>query len=112
MADSADSQSLREHTENQIRSVFDTIVRAGGGKILSVRVDPTQDHPGGGCRMGTDPMKSVVNSYGQTHDHENLWVLGAPTVVSGGCCNGTLTFVALTLRSAGEIGKNFPARKA
>ena len=112
MADSADSKSLREHTENHIRSVFDTIVRAGGGKILSVRVDPTQDHPGGGCRMGTDPMKSVVNSYGQTHDHENLWVLGAPTVVSGGCCNGTLTFVALTLRSAGEIAKTLPARKA
>ena len=33
---------------------------------------------------------------------------GAPTCVSGGCANATLTFCALALRSAAEIGKAFP----
>jgi quinoprotein glucose dehydrogenase len=112
MADSSESRTLREHTENQIRAVFDNLVRAGGGKILSVQVDRFQDHPGGGCRMGTDATKSVVNPFGRSHDHENLWIVGAPTIVSGGCCNGTLTFVALSLRSAGEMAKDLPARRA
>ena len=42
------------------------------------------------------------DSYGRTHDHENLFVIGAPTLPTGGCTNGTLTFVALSLRSAGQ----------
>jgi quinoprotein glucose dehydrogenase len=65
------------------------------------------DHPAGGCRMGTDRTASVCDNYGRTHDHENLFVVGAPTQPTAGCTNGTLTFVALTLRSAGEIAKNF-----
>ena len=43
------------------------------------------------------PPSSVCDSYGRTHDHENLFVVGAPTTPTGGCTNGTLTFVALTL---------------
>ena len=61
------------------------------------------DHPAGGCRMGTDPTSSVCDSFGRTHDHDNLFVVGAPTLPTGGCTNGTLTFAALTLRSATAI---------
>ena len=50
-------------------------------------------------------VKSVCDSYGRTHDHHNLFVVGAPTTPTGGCTNGTLTFVALTLRSAEEIAR-------
>jgi quinoprotein glucose dehydrogenase len=53
--------------------------------------------------MGTDPAASVTDSHGRTHDHPNLFVVGAPTCPTGGCANGTLTFVALTLRSADAI---------
>ena len=63
------------------------------------------DHPAGGCRMGTDPKTSVCDSFGRTHDHDNLFVVGAPTLPTGGCTNGTLTFVALTLRSAEHIAE-------
>jgi quinoprotein glucose dehydrogenase len=55
--------------------------------------------------MGADPATSVCDSFGRTHDHENLFVVGAPTTPTGGCTNGTLTFVALTLRSAEEIAR-------
>ena len=61
------------------------------------------DHPSGGCRMGTDPATSVCDSHGRTHDHENLFVVGSPTLPTGGCTNATLTFVALTLRSAPAV---------
>jgi quinoprotein glucose dehydrogenase len=58
--------------------------------------------------MGTNPNDSVCDSYGQTHDHENLFVVGSPTLPSAGCTNGTLTFVALTLRSAEKIAAQLP----
>ncbi|NKB89714.1 MAG: hypothetical protein GKS06_15975 [Acidobacteria bacterium] len=105
------SQQLRGATEDSIRALFERVTRAGGGRVMRTFVDETQDHPGGGCRMGEDPSDSVVDSWGRTHDHENLFVVGAPTCVSGGCNNGTLTFAALSLRSAEEIGREFPARE-
>lgn len=108
--DAPESIALRGVTEESIRGVFREMVRAGGGRILSEGVDEVQDHPGGGCRMGDDPSRSVVDSWGRTHDHENLFVVGAPTLVSGGCANGTLTFAALSLRSAAAIGEAFPLR--
>jgi quinoprotein glucose dehydrogenase len=55
--------------------------------------------------MGGDPSSSVVDGLGRTHDHENLFVVGAPTCVSASCANATLTFCALSLRSAKEIAK-------
>jgi quinoprotein glucose dehydrogenase len=102
--DSDWSKELREETESQIRSIYENIAAAGDGKILSLEVDDkTYDHPGGGCRMGDDPKESVVDSFGRAHDHENLWIVGAPTIVSAGCNNGTLTFAALTLRTASAM---------
>jgi len=106
--DSEWSKDLREHTETSIRERFDRLVSAGGGKVLRTTVDSLQDHPGGGCRMGSDRETSVVDPEGRAHDHENLWVVGAPTIVSSGCNNGTLTFAALSLRSAGAIAGELP----
>ena len=60
--------------------------------------------------MGADPSSSVVDPMGRAHDHENLWVVGAPTIVSSGCNNGTLTFAALSLRSAAAIAESLPPR--
>lgn len=99
------SVELREHTEALIRERFMDVVGAGGGRILRTFVDDTQDHPGGGARMGDDPANSVVDPFGRSWEHENLFVVGAPTMVSGGCANGTLTFCALTLRQAEEVAR-------
>lgn len=109
LIDSEASRNLRAWSEAQIEAVFRHIARAGGGEVLRVRQDPFQDHPAGGCRMGTDPATSVVDSWGRTHDHENLFVVGAPTAVSASCANGTLTFCALALRSASGIASALPA---
>jgi len=109
--DSPESLALRAHTEESIKSLFQRMARAGNGEILRSGVDDFQDHPAGGCRMGDDPASSVVDSHGRAHDHENLFVVGAPTSVSGGCANATLTFLAVALRQATEIGKEFSARR-
>jgi quinoprotein glucose dehydrogenase len=94
-------------TKAHVLGVFNALAKASNGRIVNTSEGDYLDHPGGGCRMGTDPATSVCNSYGRTHDHENLFVVGAPTTPTGGCTNGTLTFVALTLRSADEIAKTF-----
>jgi quinoprotein glucose dehydrogenase len=84
--------------------VFERMAKASNGRLTGKPTVSTYwDHPAGGCRMGTDPARSVVDSYGRTHDHDNLFVIGAPTLPTGGCTNGTLTFVALSMRSADHL---------
>ena len=111
--DSAESAALRPWTEETIRGRFGEMARAGQGEVIastSAAGDVGQEHPGGGCRMGADPMTSVVDGWGRAHDHENLFVAGAPTNVSASCCNGTLTFAALGLRAAAKVAEGFTRR--
>ena len=107
--DSAASQELRAESEAAIRSVFERLARAGNGQLINVRTDNFQDHPAGGCRMGSDRSNSVVDSWGRAHDHENLFIIGAPTCVTASCANGTLTFVALALRSGEAVARSSTA---
>jgi choline dehydrogenase-like flavoprotein len=103
----AASQARQQFTQDHFQQIFRKLAQAGNGKILSTGAGNYWDHPAGGCRMGTDPADSVCDSFGQTHDHDNLFVAGSPTLPNAGCTNGTLTFVALTLRSAERIAERF-----
>ena len=108
--DAESSAGLRAHSEETIAERFRETVRAGGGTLLTVRPGDVQEHPGGGCRMGPDAGGGVVDSFGRAHEHENLFVVGAPTFVTAGCTNGTLTMAALGIRAAAALGREFPAR--
>lgn len=110
--DSEASYALRAHTEATITARFHEMARVGDGRVRRLSASDFQDHPAGGCRMGDDPATSVCDGTGRTWDHANLFVVGAPTCVTGGCANGTLTFVALGLRSATAIGEAYPRRRA
>jgi choline dehydrogenase-like flavoprotein len=106
--DAPESAALRDYSVRTIQSLFETMARAGEGKVIQTEEDDArgwQDHPAGGCRMGANPATSVVDKWGRAYDHENLFVVGAPTCVSGSCANATLTFCALALRAAAEIGR-------
>jgi quinoprotein glucose dehydrogenase len=93
-------------TKQHIVAIFNRLARENNGKVLSTSESTYLDHPAGGCRMGINPAESVCDSYGRTHDHENLFVVGSPTLPTAGCTNGTLTFAAVTLRSAEQVAKN------
>jgi quinoprotein glucose dehydrogenase len=93
------------HVRRQLRELFERMCRSGGGAILAMSESPPVYHQAGGCRMGVDPRESVCDSFGRTHDVRNLYVIGAPTLPSPGCTNGTLTFVALSLRSAADVAR-------
>ena len=106
--DARESEAQRAWQEEELRNLFRRMAKAGGGEILVMRNnvgDLGQEHPAGGCRMGDDRATSVVDGWGRAHDHENLWVAGAPAQPTASCCNGTLTFVAVGLRTAAAIAK-------
>jgi choline dehydrogenase-like flavoprotein len=58
------------------------------------------NHDVGTARMGSDPKKSVLNAYQQTHDVKNLFVVDGAGFNSAGCQNPTLTMMALAMRSS------------
>jgi choline dehydrogenase-like flavoprotein len=66
-------------------------------------------HELGTARMGSDPKKSVVNQFQQSHDVKNLFVVDGSTHVSASNQNPTWTIMALCWRScdylAGELQK-------
>ena len=60
-------------------------------------------HHMGTTRMGTDKMKSVVDSNCQVHGIDNLYVAGSGCYTTSGAPNPTLTIVALSLRLSDHV---------
>jgi choline dehydrogenase-like flavoprotein len=56
-------------------------------------------HELGTARMGSDPKRSVLNAFQQSHDVKNLFVVDGSSHVSAGCQNPTWTILALAWRS-------------
>ncbi len=61
-------------------------------------------HISGTCRMGTNPNSSVLNSYCQSHDVNNLFVIDSSCFVTeGGGDSPSLTIHAIALRASEYI---------
>lgn len=60
-------------------------------------------HEVGTVRMGDDAKKSAVNSYGQSHDCENLFVTDGSVFTQQAEKNPTWTILALSMRTAEYI---------
>lgn len=90
-------KKLINHAISTIRSILE----AEGGRVDFIVPDSV--HMMGGCRMGEDPSNSVVNSYGQSHDIDNLFICDASIFVTSGGGNPTNTVMAFALRTAEYI---------
>jgi choline dehydrogenase-like flavoprotein len=62
-------------------------------------------HLMGTTQMGTDPTRSVTDSFGRSHDVPNLFVAGSSLFPTVGTANPTLTLAALALRTADAISR-------
>jgi len=82
------------------------IVKAAGATEIWVNPNANQ-HILGGTIMGKDSKASVTNGYGQTHDVENLFILGSSIFPTTGAVNPTFTINALTLRTAEYLIQNW-----
>lgn len=63
-------------------------------------------HHYGTCRMGEDPMTSVVDSYGESHDVRNLFVVDSSTHPTSSSSHNMVAVMALAHRTADYILKN------
>jgi len=98
-----------DHEINQathMQQTFADLINAMGGKAtprvgLAALNKPGEIiHEAGTARMGTDAGDSVVNSFGQTWDVNNLFLMDASILPSNPDKNLTLTVMALAWRSA------------
>ncbi len=87
------------------------MLEASGAKNISLRSSVEMPgmaiHELGIARMGTDPKKSVLDPWMQTHDVKNLFVMDGAGFVSSACQNPTLTMMALTVRSSDHLIERF-----
>lgn len=88
------------------------IIRAGGGQVLSTPGTITQEklvidsnHWVGTARMGTDPKKSVVDTYGRSHDIKNLFIGDASVFPAYPEKNPTLTNITLSWRMSERLAE-------
>ena len=79
------------------------ILTSSKAKILSVAENPTTNHEIGGCRMGADPKRSILNQYCQAHDVPNLYVVDASAFPNASEKNPNLTIMAIASRAADNI---------
>lgn len=60
-------------------------------------------HPLGGCAMGDDPARSVVNDAGETWSYPGLYVVDGSIIPSALAVNPSLTIAALAERAADRL---------
>jgi choline dehydrogenase-like flavoprotein len=71
-------------------------------------VDPTRGIPRtrhvlGGLRMGSDPLESVCDGFGQVRGFDNLFCMDGGVMPTGSGYNPTLTLIAIALRNAANL---------
>jgi choline dehydrogenase-like flavoprotein len=83
------------------------MMEAAGFKVVSlsrnILTEGWSIHELGTARMGTDPKKSVLNQFQQSHDVKNLFVVDGSSHVSASCHNPTWTIMALAWRSCDHL---------
>ena len=77
------------------------------GTTTGVEMPGMAIHEVGTARMGTDPKKSVLNAFCQSHDVSNLLVTDGSCFVSSACQNPTLTMMAITVRACDHLVERF-----
>jgi len=100
-------------SENESAMIKDIGVSAGemletaGAKNIHTYAHPSAPrwalHEAGTARMGSDPKKSVLNQFQQSHDVKNLFVMDASGFTSNPCQNPTISIMALCVRSCDYV---------
>jgi choline dehydrogenase-like flavoprotein len=89
------------------KRVKEIMAAAGATNIVRMSISKIGKSPHnlGTCRMGKDPRSSVLNSFCQTHEVPNLFVVDGSFYVSGGTANPSLTIHAIAVRASDFIAE-------
>jgi choline dehydrogenase-like flavoprotein len=92
------SETERERLERSLAFAREVLLAAGGKRVFQTGVLST--HVQGGCRMGTDPQRSVVDAHGECHEVRRLFVGDGSVIPRTLSVNPSLTIMALAARLA------------
>jgi choline dehydrogenase-like flavoprotein len=95
------SFNLRDNDKKLIKAAkgkTEEVMQAAGA--TEVVQEARYAHLVGGCRMGADSRKSVVDKFGRTHDIPNLFVCDGSVFPTQGSANPGLTIQTLAARTA------------
>jgi len=111
--DCAMGENERLMRVDMMNDMAETLEAAG---VKNVRGFETTYYPGmgihemGTARMGRDPRTSVLNEWNQVWDAPNVFVTDGSCMVSAGCQNPSLTYMALTARAADHAVRELDRR--
>jgi choline dehydrogenase-like flavoprotein len=93
----------------------EAILRAARAEILpynaaSLGIPGQAIHEHSTCRMGTDPKRSALNGFCQSHEVKNLFVVDGAAFTTASEKNPTLTILALAWRSSDYLAEQLAAR--
>ncbi|HEY2259755.1 MAG TPA: GMC family oxidoreductase [Solirubrobacteraceae bacterium] len=88
----------RERIDNSLQFAREVLLAAGAKRVFQTGILST--HVQGGCRMGSDPARSVVNARGESHDVRRLFVGDGSVIPQTLSVNPSLTIMALASRLA------------
>ncbi|MGF1863976.1 GMC family oxidoreductase [Enterovibrio norvegicus] len=101
-ADHINDTRMRNHAYKTSKELFESV---GAIKVSNLPAYPAS-HNMGTNRMSERPQDGVVNSWGQTHDIDNLFISDGSQFTTSGTENPTLTIVALAIRQAEYISES------
>jgi choline dehydrogenase-like flavoprotein len=95
------NQREHERIERSLRFASDVLLAAGAKRVCHTGVLST--HVQGGCRMGSDPQRSVVDAHGESHDVRRLYVGDSSVIPRTLSVNPSLTIMSLASRLADHL---------
>jgi choline dehydrogenase-like flavoprotein len=98
------AQDLTDYTGSAARMVAHQSFAVAGEPYRTMGAG----HICGTHRMGSHAEHSVVDSHQRSWDHDNLFVVGAGSMVTIGTSNPSLTLTALACRTADELIRDLP----
>jgi len=91
----------RRRLDDSLRFAREVLLASGARDVYHTGVLST--HIQGGCRMGSDPLRSVVDANAESHDVRRLFVGDGSVVPATLSVNPSLTIMALASRLAAYL---------
>jgi choline dehydrogenase-like flavoprotein len=95
------SELEQERIDGSLAFAREVLEASGARRVLQTGVLST--HVQGGCRMGADPERSVIDGHGESHDIRRLFVGDGSAVPCTLSVNPSLTIMSLASRLAAYL---------
>jgi choline dehydrogenase-like flavoprotein len=93
-----------ERNARSLEFAREVLMESGARRVLQTGLLST--HIQGGCRMGSDPSRSVVDVHGESHDVRRLFVGDGSVVPRTLSVNPSLTIMSLASRLAAYLAED------